>query len=249
MPALPEEPEAIPREEDAPRPAPTPEEQARALRVQSLGLVLLTALALPLVRMLESWLEKADRSPLPQSGHDSTFSALHWTAVDVSLLCVLAYALFRQGRSLRQLGLTARWSELPWGLALALVGVLPWALEDVVVQGTVGSWLVSGISWQGVSVLGLLSLLGENLKLQIVLSAYVITELRALSGSALLTIAASVGLQALYLQALYLQLSLAGVVSLLLFSLFYWRTRRATPLLLGSVVDGLWFLLHSPPTG
>jgi hypothetical protein len=217
------------------------EDRARSLRLQGLGLVLLTALAGNVVATLEGWLGSSPRSPT--EGHDEAYFALGRITTDLSILCLLAYVLFRQGRRLRQLGLTARWSDLAWGLGLAVVGLLPWAIRDLVGHGALGSWAVSAASWQGVSALWFLSLLCADAKLWLVLGAYAFTELHALSGSVLLAVTAAVGLQELYLQH-----SPAGVVSLAVFAVFYWRTRRVTPLLLGGVGAHLWIWVHSART-
>jgi hypothetical protein len=216
------------------------EEQARSVRLQGLGLVLLTTLAGPLVALLESWLGNPPRRS-PDS-HDAIYGALSWITVDLVIFCLMAYVLFRQGRGLRQLGLTARGSDLAWGLALVALGILPWTIEDLVIRGALGSWLVSPTSGEGMSLLEFASLLCDNVKLWLVLGAYPFTELRALSGRATLALVTTVGLQ-----ELYMQYQLAGVVTLLIFSLFYWRTGRATSVLLGGVGTSLWFWLHLPP--
>jgi hypothetical protein len=217
------------------------EDQARSLRLRGLGLVLLAALAGRVVATLEGWLGSSPRSRL--ESHDQAYFALSAITSDLSILCLMAYVLFRQGRSLRQLGLTARWSDLPWGLALAVLWLLPWAINDLVRHGALGAWVVSAASWQGVGVLWFLSLVCADAKVWLVLGAYAFTELHALSGSVLLAVTAAVGLQELYLHQ-----SPVGVVSLAVFAVYYWRTRRIAPLLLGSVGGHLWVWVHSAHT-
>jgi hypothetical protein len=234
-------PDAAPPEEAVDPPLPQDEEErARTLRVNGLWLVLLTALVHPIVSVLQGWLGEA--APAPSSwGHDWTASALYWTVVDFTVVALLAYVLVRQGRSLQDLGLRVRGSDLAWGGALAVLGLVPWAIDGLTAREP-GGWLPSPAAWEGITLLGLGALLGESAKIQLVLVTYVITEVRALSSSTLLAVAASVGLQELYLQQ-----PLPGIATALIFAVFYWRTRRAAPLLLAGVVDGLWFWLRSAP--
>jgi hypothetical protein len=158
----------------------------------------------------------------------------------LSLLFLLAYVLFRQGRSLRQLGVTARWSDLGLGLALAGLGLVPYAINDLVVHGTLGSWLVSGLSLGRMSLLGLVSLLCAAAMHGLVLRAYIMTEVLALTSRAVLAVVASVGLEELY----HFEYRTPTVASLLISAFFYWKTRRVTPIVLGICLSGLWILLH-----
>jgi hypothetical protein len=148
--------------------------------------------------------------------------------------------LFRQGSSLTRLGLRWRWSDLAWGAALAGLTVAAWALH-----AWIGPEPAPGddttAAWAAMTPLDLVAMVGEYAKVQLVLVAFVIMEVRALSGSAPLAIAAAVGLQALSVR----DLALAGIADALVRSVFYWRTGRATPLLLASVASGVWFWLYA----
>jgi hypothetical protein len=80
--------------------------------------------------------------------------------------------------------------------------------------------------------------------LELVLGAYALTEILGLFDRPLLAVAATVAIQFLY--HLWHPVDLIGLAA---FAIFYWRTRRATPLLLGALGTGLWYLLHQGGAG
>jgi hypothetical protein len=214
-----------------------PQREDRSRRLQGLGLVLLVALAHPLVITFGRW-----ASPEPAS--DPTLGRIYEIITSVSLLCLLAYVLFREGRSLRDLGTTARWSDIPLGLALAILAVVPYAIPDFGEHGTLGVTLGSPLTVERVSLIALVTLVCATAKFELVLRAYLMTEVLALTGSAILAVAASIAVREPY--HLY---PLPAVVRGLIFSLFYWKTRRATPLVLGAIGSGLWAWLHADGAG
>ena len=213
--------------------------EARSHRLRGLVLILLVTSAVPLILALEQWLGAPEAR---DAGFEAASSSLASIVNTVPLVALVAYILFRQGRALRQLGLTARGSDLALGLAVAVLMVLPYAADDLVRKGTVGTWVTSGVRFDGLSWLLVLSLLAFAIRCGLVLCAYVITEVQALTGSAMLAVAASAALQQL---ARY-SLRLPATVAALFVCLFYWKTRRATPVMLGIVVSALWVLLHTP---
>ena len=87
-------------------------------------------------------------------------------------------------------------------------------------------------------------LLTSSAQFGLIACAFVMTEVLELSGSAVLAVAVSVGLQQFYGMAGTLDRVLSGAAASLLYCLFYWRTRRATPLVVGSFFSKLWILLH-----
>lgn len=216
-----------------------PEQKARSLRLQGLGLVLLVMLADRLVLALEWWAAEPSRTRSIDA--DPTLWALGGIVESLSLLCLLAYVLFRQGRSLRQLGVTARWSDLPLGLGLAALIHLPHAIDDLAMHGALRSSLVSGLGVERVTLVGLVHLLCFAAERELILRAYVMTEVGAFTSSAVLAVAASLGLQELY-NPLF---RTPTVLSVLIRCLYYWKTRRATPLVLGDFAAGLWVMLHA----
>lgn len=211
-----------------------PEGEARAHRLQGLGVVLLVALARPARRALQY------AQPFTFAHYDPTLGHLSRIVGSASLVCLTAYVLKRQGRTLGQLGVTARARDIALGLALAGLGLLPHAMSDLVQHGALGSWLVSTPSAKDVSLIGLIGLFCVAAEAGLILGAYLMTEVRGLTGSASLAVAGSIGTQVLYAT----DYRLPTVLSLLVYCLVYSKTRRATPLLLGHAVSGLWIWIH-----
>jgi hypothetical protein len=98
-------------------------DEARVLRLRGLGLVLMVALAVPLFARLEYWMEPS-LGLAATSAADFVRSELILGVETLALVGVMVYVLFRQGRSWRELGLTARGSDLLYGAALAPLGRL-----------------------------------------------------------------------------------------------------------------------------
>jgi hypothetical protein len=219
--------------------------EPRSLRLRELGLVLLVVFAGKLVKVLEAWSGLAPHRPSPSFDTTPTMSALWQISGSLAVLWVLTYVLFNQRSSLRQLGVTAKWSDLPLGLAVAVLGYLPYAAYNVASSGVWGDWrwLSSGPTTMALSLIGLVSLLTFAAKLGVVFQAYVFTEVLELSGSAILAVAASVLLLNIYRPHHTLTAALLPASTYLIFSLFYWKTRRATPLVLGHVLYGLMSML------
>ena len=215
------------------------EQKARSLLRQGLGLVLLVVVAHPLVAALEQWFAEPSRTP--GTDDDPTLWALGAIVVSLSQLCLLAYVLSRQGRSLGQLGVTARWLDLPHGLGLAVLIRLPYMIGDLATHGTFGISLASGLSMDRASLIQLVGLLCLAARRELVLCAYLMTEVMVLTSSAVLAVVTSIGFQAL----LYHSYRIPTLVSLFIRCLYYWKTRRATPLLLADLVSGLWVTLHT----
>jgi len=220
-----------------------PEEKALSLRRQGLGLVLLVVVARPLVAALEQWFAKP--SGTTGTDDDPTLWALWAIVVSLSQLCLLAYVLSRQGRSLGHLGVTARWLDLAHGLGLAILIRLPYMIGGLATHGAFGISLVSGLSMDRASLIELVGLLCLAARRELVLCAYLMTEVMVLTSSAVLAVVASIGLQAL----VHPSSRIPTLVSLLIRCLYYWKTRRATPLLLADLVSGLWVTLHTAGAG
>jgi len=221
----------------------------RSLRLRELGLVLLFVFVGTLVTALRRWSGLPAVHVTPSADKDPVLWSLSGIVDSASALCVLVYVLFNQGRRPRDLGLTAKASDLPLGLALAALGFLPPLVSDLATNGTPGTWLSSAFTVNSLSLIRLLSLLTFSVQFELILCAFVMIEVLEVSGSAILAMTASVGLQVFYSMHRSLGTALFQAVTALLYCLFYWRTRRATPLILGVFFYGLWFLLHETGGG
>jgi hypothetical protein len=257
MDALPEEPPGAVDEEESAADADldaVPEDtdgEPRSLRLRELGLVLLVLFADKLVTALHAWSGLASPGPSPSFDTTPTVLALWKISGSLAVLCVLTYVLFNQGSNLRELGVTAKWSDLPLGLAAAVLEYLSYTVYNFATFGGQGiwSWLSSAPAPKALSLIGLVSLLTFALKRGLVFFAYVITEVLELSGSAVLAVVTSVLLLELYRPGRTLTTALFHGSAQLIFALFYWKTRRATPLILGQVLYGLTVMLFPASLG
>jgi hypothetical protein len=215
--------------------------EPRSLRLRELGLVLFVLFADRLAILFE---RLYGAPPGAGFGDSPTAWLLDDITTSLAAVCVLIYVLSRQGRSLRSLGVTARVSDLPLGLALAVLGLVPYVVRDLMMKGHLGSWLISSFRFQRMTVLSVVNGLSHSTELELIVCAFLMTEVLELSGSAFLAVAASIGLRELYALSPTPTVWLFLGLSTLIYSLFYWWTRRATPLVLAFFFQYLWLLLH-----
>jgi len=231
--------------------------EAESLRILELGLVLFIAFGYSLVASLHHlWYGWAHGSGVPEG--DPIWSALGDVAASAPAICVLLYVLSRQGRGLRQLGVTARWSDLPLGLAVLVLSwsFLPLLLLGLMVFGRQHGPLsasLRGAHWHAprlstavltpLSLMGILCMAAEE---ELLVRAYMMSEVLDLTGSAFLAIGASTCLQAFYHLYQGRGWALIHASTFLVYSLFYWKTRRATPVVLAHFAHNLWLGLSQP---
>lgn len=186
------------------------------------------------------------------TGHSSTATAsqewLFGLFHESSALGLCAYILHKQGRSFHQLGLTARWFDPFYGFGIMLVGGLATygtmyalyyagfyspatrAAHSQVITGL----LSAGIGW-GMVTFVIVNAFFEEL----IVRAYVITDLRSLTGSTLLAVVGSAVFQGTYHLYQGWQAALGATAGFVVFSLFYIWSRRITPVIIAHM---LWDL-------
>lgn len=211
---------------------------ARALRATGLVLVLVVALALPLVWGLQA-VFGPPRTEVSSVHDEPLLRSLFEMTRAAGLLALTGYVLWRQGRGFRSLHRPGS-RDLLWGSALAVVGLLPYAAAGLVMDGALPPWLAGpptlerlGVRWLAANALGIvLSCL--------VFRAYLIEELVALTGNVPLAIVASVGGEALS----EFRFDLPALASFLLYALFFLKTRRVAPIVVAMALVSLWVGLH-----
>jgi len=234
--ALPEEPEESELQEEAGEeeteepesPAAPSDREARDFRALELGMVLVVAFLTPLASSIWRWWNNA---PVPKSNGSFTELLFYFTG-DLGPLLVLVYVLYRQGRSLKDIGLTVRGSDLPLGLALCIASFLPLLVRSLATGEDPAGW-ASQLAFSAISPLLLLTFLVAATFEELIARAYMITAVSELTGSAFLAIASSVCLQALYHIHYGGRAAVTSAGTFLIYSLFYWKTRRITPVILG----------------
>lgn len=162
-----------------------------------------------------------------------------WRLADASTaIVVLDYVLLRQGRRLRQSGLTAKVSDLPLSLLVLALTFVPNLLAHFLLPGSAYGTAVLHLGQAARGTLQLpplfaLSLLASAAREELLVCSYLITEVTEITGNVFLAVAASACPQGLY--HLYQGTTEATVAagSVLLRSIYYAIHRRATPLIYG----------------
>jgi len=249
--SLPDEPEescepaAFEEKEDWDEPAEDVETRAseadpdKLLRSRELLLVLFvcfgTSIALSIYDLFQG--ERSTYTP--------TSSASLSTIVDsLAAIALLAYVLSRRRRTLRHLGVTFERADILPTVLLTAASFLPWLLTLIFGFGLTDarSLFDATLTFYGFLTFGLLqwgdfllNAAGEEL----VVRAYMITEVTELTGNKVLAVLASTCFQATYhlYQGAPGALSVAGMF--LIFSIYYARSRRATPVVLAHFLHSL----------
>lgn len=185
----------------------------------------------------------------------SPASRYRWTVgtmQEIAALLVLSYVLSRRNLGFKDLGL--RWSlrDVGVGLFLALAGrgayfigyvLLRWI--HVAIYGTAGVW-IGGASFFGhLTLLSIPYLLLSPFFEEMIVRAYLMTEVIELTGSTSRAVALSVLLQFSY--HLYYGWTGAAAVSLpfLIYALYYRRSRQALPIIVAHETWNLWGFIRA----
>jgi membrane protease YdiL (CAAX protease family) len=158
---------------------------------------------------------------------------------EMTSLLLLGYILSRRKVRFANLGL--RWSrkDLPSGVALAIGSYCAYYVGRILVHSIY--YAMFGAAHDGKTVQSIFGHVGffaipisllNPLFEEMIVRAYLMTEIRELTGSALLSVVSSFVLQTTY----HLYYGWEGALSLgflfLVFAIYYSRTRRATPIIL-----------------
>ena len=160
-------------------------------------------------------------------------------------LSVLVYVLFRQGRHVSDIGFGFNWRDIPRSLAVATIGYVAFYVCFLAVYyawfALTGSVLTAPelgdkvfgarFHWAAL-ILALINPFFEEL----IVRAYLMTEVKFLTGNAALSIAASVGLQTLYHLYQGMLLATAEAALFLVFALYFNRSRKIMPVVLAHLL-------------
>lgn len=163
-------------------------------------------------------------------------------------LSVMAYVLFRQGRGPGDIGLSFSGRDLPRALLIAVVGYAAYCVFYLVLYyaGAAAAGAEPGSPEIAQGVFGtefhwiLLVLLFINPFFEeLIVRAYLMTEVKGLTGSAVIAVTVSVAVQTLYhlYQGALMALTEAGLF--LVFSLYFGRWGRIMPVVLAHLLFDL----------
>jgi membrane protease YdiL (CAAX protease family) len=230
----------------APQPA-SPEIENRLLRWFELGLVLLIAFG---SFFLSSFSYYAGARPMPADWSQN----MRWTTAlfqESIALLLLGYVLARRKLRIRDLGLRWSFRELGPGALLAIASYLAYALGYAVLNavhrklfGAVAHTTPLHTLFGYASVMMLVFSVVNPFFEELIVRAYLMTEIKALTGSWALAALLSTAVQTSYHLYYGWTLALALGFQFLVFSVYYARTRRATPLVLSHGIFDLLGVLQ-----
>jgi membrane protease YdiL (CAAX protease family) len=164
-------------------------------------------------------------------------------------LALLAYVLTRRQRSFRDLGLSWRWIDVPAGILLFIAGVLAHSATRRVLNWI--SLLVTDhrlashgahqhLQGPVLITLELLLCVVTAVDEEMIVRAFAMTEIEALTGKVSIAVAASVGLQTFYHLYQGVPAALEHAAGFLIWACFYAKFRRILPVILAHL---LWDLV------
>ncbi|HEY3570523.1 MAG TPA: CPBP family intramembrane glutamic endopeptidase [Thermoanaerobaculia bacterium] len=225
--APPEEAPAAPAE-----PAEMTPESSRRFHYFEIALVLGVGFLWAVIYSLRAWWSNRGLSPETELGSLDRI-------LDAGLsISVLAYVLYWQGRSLRTLGLIFRRSDLVW--AVVIVG-FDWLMMMAIRQN------VRGLAWKHFPVgtvgpLQWLAVIPSAAKEELIVRAFLMTEVAELSGSWALAVLTSVGFQTIYHLYQGTPAALMAAGGFFVSAVFYASTRRITPVILAHSLHNFWIM-------
>ena len=222
--------------------------EAPKARLLGLGLVLVVALTEPILGNVAIFLGLASkRDALTQQ-----FQLLNMIAIEVIALAVLWYVMTQQGTRWRDLGCSFKFLDPLTGLGLAVAGSMASGLAYYIVQ--IGFYSVThhyltpkslhALVGYEVSAISLLFVCINPVFEELIVRAFVMSELKALGVAQWVAIAISIGLQISYhlYQGFLNVLALTAVFTL--FSVYYAQKRRIMPVILAHFFYDLYALIR-----
>jgi membrane protease YdiL (CAAX protease family) len=218
----------------------------KRLRWFELCLVLLTACVPAFVNSLEFYLHGRDILPLIQRSNWDTR-----ILVEITGLMLLGYVLLRRKRSFRDIGL--RWSmrDLGIGVLVTIAAYVAYVIGYYLIHFALHPWFSSTQQGQTAhdlyahpSAMSIFLVLLNPFFEELIVRAYLMTEIAELTRSWVLAAAVSTIVQASY----HLYYGWMGMLSLsfqfLIFSIYYAKARKALPVIVAHGIFDLVALIR-----
>ena len=155
---------------------------------------------------------------------------------EITALLLLGYVLWRRNRRIRDLGLNWSWRNVGMGLALAVASYVAYSAGYYFLHSTFFATVKRGPLPR--EVFGHFSMMAIPFSLlnpffeELIVRAYLMTEVKDLTGSWLWAAVASTVVQTSYHLYYGWEMALSLGLQFLVFSIYYARTRKATPLVI-----------------
>src|SRR3954470_17488346 len=212
----------------------TPE--SRRLHYIEIALVLSVGFFWSTIYSLRHWWGNVEPSPWTE------LDSLRYIIDSAISISVLAYVLHWQGRSLRTIGLTFRKSDLPWAVAI-------WFFDRVMTSAVYQN--IHGFATPRHMPVGYdgplrwLAVIPSAAHEELIVRAFLMTEVAGLSGSWPLAVLVSVGFQTLYHLYQGTPAALMAAGSFFVSAVYYASTRRITPVILAHALHNFYYLSNS----
>jgi len=181
-------------------------------------------------------------SSLFQTSMQSNRGASQWAygiLTELTSLALLWYVLQRRSKTFADLGMRWKWSDIAWSLLLCAGGYLAYCITYVLAVsaglsgfGKTGDSVGDYLFGDGVTVITMAFLCVNPFFEELIARAYLITEVKFLTNSTWMALAVSTLFQAAYHLYQGVPLALAIGANFFLWSLYYVKTNRITPVIL-----------------
>lgn len=181
---------------------------------------------------------------------DITF--LIGTVERILSILLLVYVLFKRNKTCKGLGLEINFKEIVYGIGLGMVATVVFSLSWYILRAMLPLAYTNKLTARNISFLSdhfswpfLIYVLVNPFFEELIVRGYLMTEIYFLSKSKVLAITISVLLQAIYhlYQGILPTLLLASVF--LIYSIFYSKTGKLTPVIVAHLIADLAILARS----
>ena len=176
---------------------------------------------------------------------------------ECAALTLLRYVLLRRSRSFSAIGFGWKWTDIGWSMVLLFGGYFLFAMtyqgiyyggltvaDGHVAGATVGHYLFGGGIFAATLVFQCINPFFEEL----IVRAYLMTEVRQLTNNAAIAVICSTVLQTSYHFYQGVPMAIAEGATFLLWSLYFAKTNRIMPVILAHLCEDLgstiWYSLH-----
>jgi membrane protease YdiL (CAAX protease family) len=226
------------------------DQNSKTYRALELYLVIGVAFAAPIFAAIYSLLS----GPSAQSSQGLGVFVFYGLIYELLALAVMAYVLSRQGRGLKEIGLSFSWKDVPVSLFLLVVAYAAFYIcYAVILYGyyvAVGRPFAQAARSQtyidaGIAVGTILFVILNPIYEELIARAFIISEVTYLTGSSLLAVLVSVVIQALYHLYQGVPAALALGASFLVFSVYYAKYKRIAPVILAHLYLDMFALFYA----
>ncbi len=189
---------------------------------------------------------------LAQNSQVSGALVFYGLIYELLALAVMAYVLSRQEQSLKQIGFSFSWKDIPISLLLIVMSYVAFYICYLAIfygyYFIVGRVLTQPAKTQtyfdaGITISTILFVIFNPIYEELIARAYIISEVKYLTGSGILAVLVSVAVQVLYHLYQGVPSAIALGAMFLVLSIYYIKYKRIVPVILAHLYFDLFALL------